>query len=184
MRHMFRILLVAVLLTGILAAPVFAEEAATEETTVKTITLKKQKFTPKTSTAKKKAKEITIGESIVKMPAKGMGYLKFKAEKKGTYKFTFSDLVKKKGDQKGYINFQTAKSGKKSELVRNKVKTMGGSSYAVWIATKDLKSNSHPKIEWPRKSRTAKLKLKKGQEVYVFFSFEVKDTVTVKVAKA
>lgn len=180
---MFRILLVTVLLAGILAVPVFAEEAATEEPAVQTITLKKQKFTQKTSTAKKKAKEITIGEAVVKMPAKGAGYLKFKAENKGTYKFTFSDLVKKKGDQKGYISFQTAKSGKKSVLVRNKVKTLGGSSYAVWIGTKDLRSKSHPKIEWPRKSRTAKLKLKKGQEVYVFFSFAAKDTVNVKVEK-
>ncbi len=188
---MMLMLLVGVLLTGSAAVPVPAEEtettgetagAAVEEETAPVVTLKKQDFTTKTSTAKKKAIRVTAGETIVKMPSKGKGYLKFKAPVKGTYQFTFSDLTKKKGSQDGYINLQLPKKGQTKKLVKQKVKSWGGSTYSLWLGIRNKKYGSN-KAEWTRTARKAKIKLKKGQEVYVFFSFAAKDTVKVKVEK-
>ena len=185
-KQIILMMLVGMMLTGS-AVPVLAEDTAAADTaaekeTIPTVTLKKQKFTQKTSTAKKKSKDVEIGETIVKMPAKGMGYLKFTAPKKGTYKFTFSDLKKKKGIR-GYINLQVPKTGKTTKLIKKKVNTWGGSTHELWIGIKDYKHKTYPKIYWPRAVRNAKVKLKKGQEIYVFFSFEAKDTLHLKIKK-
>ena len=190
-KQMMLMLLVGILLTGSAAVSVPAEETeapgettgtAVEADTTPVITLKKQDFTIKTSIAKKKAIGITTGETIVKMPSKGKGYLKFKAPKKGTYKFSFSDLTKKKGSQDGYINLQLPKKGQTKKLVKQKVKSWGGKTYSLWLGIRNKKYGSN-KAEWTRTVRNAKVKLKKGQVIYIFFSFAAKDTVKVKVGK-
>ncbi|MBQ9062201.1 MAG: hypothetical protein IJ121_05150 [Eubacterium sp.] len=190
-RQMMLMLLVGVMLTGS-AVPALAEDTAAEETaaadntaeeeTIPTITLKKQKFTQKTSTAKKKAKAVEPGETIVKMPAKGMGYLKFTAPKKGSYKFIFSDLKKKKGTKDGYVILQVPKNKSAKTLIKQKVKTWGGSTYSMWLGIKNKKYGSN-KAEWTRKTRNTKIKMKKGETVYIFFSFAAKDTLNMKIAK-
>ena len=133
----------------------------------------------KTATKWKKAKAVKVNKNYIvhgknKNSAFG-SYLKFKAKKKGTYRFSFSNFTVGDGNNRfgELYNICICKPGKGSwEPASLKVKTEGGKSNVlsccdgVW----DKQINTEPKpvttvSDLP--ARTAQLKLKKNQTVYI-----------------
>ncbi len=145
----------------------------------------------------KKAPAAKTGTTIVTAkPYKGsnnnkkamtaVSWVKFTVPKTGTYQFTFSDYVvkdKKDDIMFGVINMYTgisrwADSGYPQDYL--KVKTNGGKSYSLYMCSpsayvKPAKVGKYDSLS----SRTATVKLKKGQ--IVFISFNNSNTITCKM---
>ena len=150
----------------------------------------------KAATTKVKNQDFTLTKSKIKKPTEvkagikyklkfgsmGKGYVKFKAPKKKEYTFNFSKYKVSEGSYvAGYANVLVEQKYANNTLERTKVKTQGGKAYNININTKesadsggDLKTRYIP-------SRYAKIKLKKGQTVYVYICLKPNATLNFNV---
>ncbi|MBD5156333.1 MAG: hypothetical protein HDT13_01650 [Butyrivibrio sp.] len=116
-----------------------------------------------------------------------VGFIKFTAPKAGTYQFTISNLVKK-GDAQRYTNgavtFWTGNGSANSIWPDKylKVKTQGGKSHTLWLCSKRYSSGKVTAATFLT-SRTATVKLSKGQVVYMDFNNSYTNTCTLKIKK-
>lgn len=168
---------------GSIDSPVVKTQALTSATPSKTI--KKASYTNSTSVIKKKA--IAVKQGTTKLSAKsGQGYIKFTATKKKTYSFTFSNLKSAKAGEHVYSAFvevQTQdKSSPKYSFMTN-VATKGGKNTTLWLAEKGFQSKGGKLAYRGLTTRTGKIKLNKGQDIYFYFYNGTKNTnFTLKVA--
>lgn len=137
--------------------------------------LKNLNYDASCSAVKKKATGIKRGTFRIQTGTLGKGWLKFKAPKKKTYTFTFANVstTNRYGYSTAYCHMDFIKKYKylkRSYFDRRYLKTQGGKAYTLWFGTKDSISNQYPNLSTLR-SRYGKLKLKKGQTVYLFLSF-------------
>ena len=139
--------------------------------------LKNQTFTTDTAVANRKALSVKKGTYTVKLPSKGKGYLKFKAPKKATYSFTLSKLKASSSYSCGYF-YVMRKYGTTNQYIgQEKLKQKGGKQEAMNIATRN--STSGKVISRYLTSRTGKITLRKGEVVYLYFSFWSEDKSVV-----
>ena len=147
-----------------------------------TKSLKKQGFTTSTSTADKKAITVKKGTTTVKLSKKGTGYLKFKATATKTYSFKLSGLKSGNGRYSCGYFYVMRKYGTAGQYIgQEKLKTYGGKNSALYVATKNS-TYSTKKLYQYRTSRTGKIKLNKGEMVYLYFSFSSKDQLKLKIS--
>ena len=142
----------------------------------------KQTFTTKSATVHKKA--VTIKKGTTKLTYKaGVGYVKFKAKKTKTYSFTVSSVKSKKFSSATYVSFYTKSAYKSKSLASKKVSTKGGKNNTLWLSCNGY-SHSGKLIYRPLATRTGKVKLKKGQWIYLYLGNESggKTTLTMKVS--
>ena len=139
-----------------------------------TIKLKSCKYT--TSIKKVAAKTVSTGTYTVKVT--GSGYLKFTPSATRTYEFTFSSVKTKFSYALGSVIFQK-EDGKKMKNIS--IKTDGGKTDMINLATRD-DSDDDP-AELYLKTRSTKLKIKKGEPVYLYFNFVGADSVKMKIKK-
>lgn len=146
----------------------------------KTIRLKPQSFVTRTKTAKKKSTTVKKGTTTIVMPTNGKGYLKFKATKKKKYTFTLSGL--RPGKTGTYANgyfYVMRKYGSGKYISMDRMKTQGGKSSALYLSNK----NPKPPITSGSflTSRSGKIKLKKNEVVYLYFSFWTGDVLKLNI---
>lgn len=141
-------------------------------------TVKKADFTTKTATIKKKATRVKKGTTKLTIK-KGEGYLKFTAPSTKTYSFKFSN-VKCSYGASAFVEVQTQDSYDPSYSFLTKVKTKGGKSDTLWLSIGGYTSGSG--VNKRLASRTGKIKLKKGQDIYFYFyNGTRKSTCTLKI---
>lgn len=151
---------------------------------------KKNKVTATSGTKPtKKTPALKTGENVITYK-KEAGWVKFTATKKGTYKFTFSNVAspEKNADQNGWGYFTIDdKDGKYYFPIVTK--TDKGKNKYINITTKYCYKN-YPDIAGDKYGykRTATLSLKKGQTVYLYGSIIIgvksaKHTVDIKITK-
>lgn len=162
-----------------------------------------------TKVTAKRAKHSYGKEKNIVMP----GFIKFKAPKAGTYQFTISNLARKGNDKgytkialvcphpeckyleipqnvdpltytAGEVVFWTG-AGSANSIWPDKylkVKTKGGKSSTLCLAT-EIHSHEEIMKEAYLTSRTATVKLSKGQVVYMGFRNYTTNTCTLKIKK-
>ncbi len=115
-----------------------------------------------------------------------VSWVKFTAPKAGTYQFTFSDYVVKANKNEKFYGAITMHTGISSYADSSypqtylKVKTNGGKTYTLYMCSpsayiKPAKADTYDSLS----TRTATVKLKKGQ--IVFMDFNNGSTITCKV---
>ena len=162
--------------TGIiiaLLASVTLALAVPASASAKTVTVKEAKFTSTTAEIKKTARTVKRGTVTVKI--KKTGFLTFKAPSKKKYSFTVSKLLPTSGKSTDYRNgfayIMAPYDNKYSTSL--KFTTQGGTTSTMWFRCPYRVNDLRPsKIESGTfiPSRTAKLTLKKGQTVYLYFN--------------
>lgn len=145
-------------------------------------TVKKQNNTYSTSKANKKASKVKKGTTNLVF-TKGAGYLKFTAPSTKTYSFTFSNIkTKGVGPQVGF--YKKVKNNPK-KLQMYGIKTKGGESSWLWLLpTREKESDGDTwKVRFmqPLHKRTGKLKLKKGEVVYIWLGSDEPTKTTAKL---
>lgn len=114
-------------------------------------------------------------------------WVKFTATKTGTYQITFSNYVcKQKPDNILFsaVNAMTGKSEGKYPGSYFKVKTQGGKTSTLWMcAPSSYSKTGSVTTGTSLPTRTATVKLKKGQVVYFSFNNGKTATCTVKIKK-
>lgn len=171
-----------------LALSVFTPSAAIEAQAAKKVT---------TNYNYKKAPAIKVGTTTVTArPYKGsnnktktktaVSWAKFTAPKAGTYQITFSNYSKKGNSNAiffGCVTMMTGKStyaGAKYPQSYLKVKTKGGKTNTIYLCSSASYTDYGSTSQYTSlPSRTATVKLKKGQVVY--FDFNNSSTATCKV---
>lgn len=119
-----------------------------------------------------------------------VGFVKFTVPKTATYKFTFSKVAIK-GNSSSYANgaitFYTGTGGASSIYPTKylKVKTEGGSTGTLWLCSSYLggAAPKKPKTGSFLTKRTATVKLKKGQVVYISFNNNKTNTYSLNIKK-
>ena len=152
------LMLVAALVLGTFAVPA---SAATKKT------VKKQTFTTKTSTIQQKAATVQKGTTKLTIK-KGQGYIKFVAPKSKKYSFTFSKLKSKNGVS-AFIECQTKSKSNSSYSFFQEVKTKGGKTNTLWMSVNGYKDRNHKGVDKCLATRTATVKLSKGQAIFFYF---------------
>ena len=164
-------ILATVLLIGTFA--VTADAAAKK-------TVKKLSYNAEMSTIKKKATAVKKGTTNLTY-TKGQGFIKFTAPSKKTYSFTFSNL-KAKGETSAYVVFQVKDKDYPKFLIDAVVSTKGGKTDALWLAsTGSPESKKGKVVDRFLHKRTGKIKLKKGETVYIYFESAVNKKNTMKL---
>ena len=144
------------------------------------ITVGKADFTTETAKLDKVAKAVKVGKSKIVLK-KGIGYLKFKATKNKVYSFTFSDL-KCANSSSAYAYVQQPDTHSPQYSWMADVSTYGGKTKTLWLGVNGKTHEYGEKVNYGLKSRTGKIKLKKGNEVYLFMHVgEKKATATLQV---
>ena len=165
---MKRSIALLMMLVMIMAAASVAVSAKTVSKTVK-----KQKFTTSTNAIEKKAVKVKKGTTKLNIK-KGQGYVRFVAPKTKTYTFTFSKCTSSMRSSNGYVTFmrKDASSPQYSYSFNTKLKTKGGKDNTLWLSVNgaDFSSNSNL-LSRPIASRTGKIKLKKGESIYMYVYF-------------
>lgn len=161
---------------------VFALATVPADAKVLTKKLKNYGFTTSTSAAKKRAGVVKKGTYDIKLGKKGSGYAAFKALKSKTYSFTLYKVrAKKKGSYTcGYFYCMLPYEDSKTMIDMKDMKTKGGKSDALYVASKYNKSTLPVKSRYLTK-RTGKIALKKGQIAYLYFCFFDGDTVRLNI---
>ena len=169
-------------LTGVLMLAVMCVMLFSTSAFAKTTSVKKQKFTTKVSTVEKKVAKVKKGTVTLKMKG-GMGFVKFKAPKTAKYSFTLSNL--KAGDyNNGFITGYKITSWGSLSTSGVKFSTKGGKTDTLWIGTQaswDLRSDKTVNTGSIIPKRTGKIKLNKGETLYMYLYFGG-ETATVKMA--
>ena len=174
MRRLLKKSLLMILVLGLLVG------GMTTTTFAATKKLKKQSFTTTTAVANKKALTVKKGTTTVKLSSKGCGYLKFKASKAKTYSFTLSNLKSGAGGYTCGYFYVMRKYGSSNQYIgQEPLKTYGGKSTSLYVATRN--GTYGEKAGQYRTSRTGKIKLNKGEVVYLYFSFYNKDSLKLKI---
>lgn len=160
------ITLVAVLLIGTFAV---TADAAMKRT------VKLKTFTTTSRVVNKAASKVKKGTTTLVFP-KSEGFLKFVAPATKTYSFTFSNLKDKK-DTYGFVKFLKKKkhipgqSDDFNDLKILDIATKGGKDECLYIASTGLpEDNTGPVISRYLHKRTGKIKLRKGEVLYIFYS--------------
>ena len=130
-------------------------------------TVKPQKFVSKTAVANKKAATVKKGTTNLTF-TKGQGYVKFVAPSTKTYSFTFSDLKQnKKYGTYTSISVQLRDRSDKAYMWLKEVSTKGGKNDFLCLNVNNQKDTVNTKnVDKYLRSRTAKIKLKKGDVIY------------------
>lgn len=131
-----------------------------------TKTVKGCDFQTSTKVAKKKATTVKKGTTKLNVK-KGQGYVKFKATKTKKYSFTFSKVTSKGFSSNAFVEVQSASKNYPSSITFLDVKTKGGKTNTLWLTANGY-SPSGTGTYKTLPSRTAKVKLKKGQWVYFY----------------
>lgn len=134
-----------------------------------TLKVKKQGYTEKLSTVKKKAAKIQAGKSY-KLIIDGNGWMKFTAPATKLYKFTFSNLktvgASSKSDMlKAYVNAYEWSSGWQWA----EMQTKGGSIGTLYMCSKysySLQNHASVTTVTALPTRTGQILLKKGETIY------------------
>ena len=115
-----------------------------------------------------------------------VGFVKFKAPKAGTYQFTVSKVAIK-GDATSYANgavtFMTGTGSSIYPAKYLKVKTQGGKTSTLYICSRTYSRSQKTTIGTFLTSRTATVKLSKGQVVYLDFNNGKTNTYSLKIKK-
>lgn len=124
---------------------------------------------------KKNATTVKTGTCRVQVGKKKSGYVKFKAPKTKDYTFTLSGVktTNKYGYSTDFANIKYIKRysfSKKEYLYDYQVRTQGGKAFTLWFGTKKSVSNYNTNLS-TRASRYGKIKLNKGETVYLYFYF-------------
>lgn len=168
MRHMRLRRLGALLLAVLIALTVTTPAAAAVS---KKVVYRKY---PATAAAlDKNAVEVKKGKTKLALK-KGAGWVRFKAPKTATYRFTVSGLTTRTTYNCGYAYLKTPRRGRQASPSSMRFTTQGGKAYTLYVATKADKSGT--KAHRCLKSRTAKVRLAKNQVVYLYFSVAEADT--------
>ena len=119
------------------------------------------------SAVPKKAPTVKKGTTVVTLK-KAAGFVKFKAPSTKSYKFTFSKLSGPNGFTSSFTSFLGANENGKLTFVP--VKTYGGKNTALFLSSKKVSTQltNAKKKDYFLTSRTATVKLKKGQTVYIY----------------
>ena len=130
-----------------------------------------------------KAPRVKTGKTTVVLKEAHAG-VAFIAPKTKVYKVTVSNFVNnndKKGRLNGYIGIMTAKPGSKN-VYYTEAKTQGGKSSTLWVANKaflkNWKNRGSYKTSYLYPSRTATIKLQKGQPLFLHGYFSQNTNVT------
>ncbi|MBR0410817.1 MAG: hypothetical protein IJI25_07420 [Eubacterium sp.] len=143
------------------------------------VKLKNQSFTSKKSVARKKAVTVKRGGWTVKMGTLGTGFLKFKAPKTKKYVFNYSGLQSNSSYTNGYTYVMVDSKYGNNYLTMSNVRTQGGVTASIYI---NNRSNTTGTMKYRfLSSRYAAVKLKKGQVVYLYFSFDPNASLNLKV---
>ena len=135
-----------------------------------TITPKYCDFTTSYSTANKYAKTVYTGDYLVNIKNANESYLKFTPSSSGTYVFTVSGLKDSKNSYRcGHLRLNVKDN--KNGLDWLKVKTQGGSTDALEIATEDDDPDEEEPAELHLRSRYAKISLNKGEPIFLHYYF-------------
>ena len=154
------------------------------------VTVKAQKFTTSTATAAKKAKRVGIGTTkLAKIGSASEpgGYVKFTAPKTAKYSFTISKPHCLKTSYSDILNghaYIMTTYGNGSYITMAKVSTKGGKATSLYLCSPysySLHSNDAATAYTALPSRTAKIKLQKGQTVYVYLWFTSQAYATLKI---
>ena len=165
-------------------------------------------FVPATASvqAEAKTKKVTANKNYKKAPALKLGItykvnsknntlVKFKAPKTGTYKVTISNIatypkVKGRADHNLGNLYIRKPSSYGSYLMSQTVKTQGGKYRCLFTATKDSYNDFYKgrkvTTDTYLASRYGKIKLKKGETIYMDYSYTGKGgkcTYTMKVTR-
>lgn len=103
---------------------------------------------------------------------KGEGYVRFKAPKTKTYSFTFSNVKDKNRGVCAFVMVQKFLPKTKyspAYLRLAQVKTAGGKSNTLWLSVNGYKATGYKGTSKRLASRTGKIKLKKGEVIYLYF---------------
>lgn len=147
-------------------------------------TVGKTGFTTTVKTIEKKAKTVKKGTTKLTY-SKGQGYIQFKAPKTATYSFTFSKVkATKKTANNAFVEFQKKDSSSPKYAFLTDVKTKGGKTDTLWLSVNGAKFSGgyYTALDKPIASRTGKIKLKKGEKLYLYFYNSTgKTTTTLKI---
>ena len=148
----------ALLITGLFAP---AAHAAVKTTASRCV------HTEKLKTIKKSAAKVKVGTTnlTVKM---GEGYLKFTAPATRTYKFSFSKVTGKYTNE-GYVQFYKKDPSDSTSVVTFDVSTKGGKTDTLHFSINGVEHQGGSLKDRPLPSRTGKVKLKKGQVIYMYY---------------
>ncbi len=131
-------------------------------------TVRTQGFTTSTSVAKRKATRVTRGTTRLTIKG-GKGYMKFKAPKTKTYTFTMSNMKSNRFSASGYWYIMKSYGSGGRYIGQVPVRTQGGRTTAMWMGVNGRNPGSTgKKIYRTLAKRSAKIKLKKGEEVYIY----------------
>lgn len=159
-----RLKALALTMAAALALSIFVPAVAPVNEVYATKTVKAKRYA-------NKAKSVKKGTTIVKAKYDGIwaGLVKFKAPKKGTYRFTISDY---KGAADSYMALNICRV-KNYSLKKKSFKTPSSKKTTVSetiFSKKDCKKYSalgYTKADGVRSSTYVQLKLKKGQTIYI-----------------
>lgn len=143
-------------------------------------TVKKQGFTTSLAKVKKKAAKVKRGTTSLTIK-KGKGWLKFKAPKTKTYTFTFSDVKSAEFSSNAFVGVYKVAKYSSSSVASVKVKTKGGKSNTLWLSCNGY-AHANEMLERPIAKRSGKIKLAKGEWVYLYFyNNDVKTTANLTI---
>ena len=143
-----------------------------------TKTVKKADFTTSLKVAKKKA--ATVKKGTTKLKGKKSGYIVFKAPKTKTYYLKFSNAKAKGGLLSMFVEMQQPFDGEYVFLAD--VYTKGGKTDVLWLADKAHVDKKASKAkDWRLASRTAKIKMKKGEKLYMYMYATKNFNITLNV---
>lgn len=174
MKKKMRVLAFLILIVLAAALPV---SAAT------TITPKYCKNTSNYTTANNYAKTVSTGDYLVNIKNAQNSYLKFTPSSDGTYVFTVSALKDSKSVFRcGHVSFHLKSNNNRLERVD--VKTQGGTNDVLKIATEDGDPGKDDPEKRYLRSRYAKISLKKGKPVFLYYSFLGGDSFRLNIKKS
>ena len=138
---------------------------------VKRATLKNASYTTIRARATKNATMVTSGTYRITI-ASGKGYAKFTAPATKTYTFVVSD-VKNGGYSLGYWYIVTSHGNKSRKYIgQGKVPTNGGKSTVLRMALNGRRDRTGSSVaERYLASRYGKIRLKRGETIFLYFNF-------------
>ena len=169
-------------LFALLAVLMLALSVATPAYAAKKATIKSANFNTRRAPVAKRATKVTKGTYKLTI-AGGKGYAKFTAPATKTYTFNVSNVKDSNRGSNGYWYIMTSHGYSSSKYIgQTEVKTQGGKTTTMWMTVNGYKSSGTGTSK-NLASRYAKIKLKKGETVFVYFSFLNKKTTATLVIK-
>ena len=148
-----------------------------------TKSVKNIKFSP-TLTTKIQKYATVVKKGSTKLQVKNQGYVRFKVPSTKTYSFKFSGMTSTKNkfnNGYAYIMLPTYRSYSNDyDLSHLTFSTTGGKTATAWYHTKYLADTAKTTGSFLA-SRTCKVKLKKGQTIYLYLSFATKGTINLTI---